>query len=165
MTKEVQHLVLEYTSDEMNTDEEFELTTSHCLPILPPSIVGVSRLLQLYYTMTVCLDFGRSGQDLQMLFPIQIGTRPYTGGPNDYRIEYGPCCDHVEGGIYLDPEFANNARGGFWDEEGNETDSASVDPEAPPLYRPVYLKVVKCTPGDKNTGIVSCVVKQDEDDD
>lgn len=146
--------MLEYTSDEMSTDEEFELTTSHCLPILPPSIVGVSRLLQLYYTMTVCLDFAHSGQDLQMLFPIQIGTRPYTGGPNDFRIEYGPCCDHVEGGIYVDPEFANNARGGFWD-DGNETSSLVVDPEAPPLYRPVYLKVVKCGPSEAS-GVVKC---------
>lgn len=139
----MQHLVLEYTSDEMNSDEVFELITSHCLPILPPSLVGVSRLLQLYYTMTVCLDFERSGQDLQMLFPIRIGTRPYTGGssPNDFRLEYGPCCDHVEGGIYVDPEFVPNNRGsGFWDDDGSEGDTST---EAPPLYRPVYLNVVK----------------------
>lgn len=146
VTKEVQHLVLEYTSDEMGADEEFELTTSHCLPILPPSIVGVSRLLQLYYTLTVCLEFERSGQDLQMLFPIRIGTRPYTGaGSSDFQLQYGPCCDHVEGGIYVDPEFTRNGGGGFWDDdekEGNEMETGGK--EAPLLYRPVYLNVVRC---------------------
>lgn len=143
-------MVLEYTSDEMSPDEEFELITSHCLPILPPSLVGVSRLIQLYYTMTVCLDFERSGQDLQMLFPIKIGTKPYMGAsasPGDFQIEYGPCCDHVEGGIYLDPEFAPPTRGSvFWEEEDGESD---VKEDTQPLYQPVYLNMVRCPVRDQ----------------
>lgn len=132
--------MLEYTSDEIMTNEDLELTTSHCLPILPPSIVGISRLVQLYYTLTVNLEFELSGQDLQMLFPIKIGTKPFNG--HDYKIEYGPCCDHVEGGIYVDPEFARGNR--FWD-DGDEEEATPPGHDPQPLYRPVYLKVVRIT--------------------
>lgn len=138
VTKEVQHLVLEYSSDSVDCNEELELNTSHCLPILVPTIVSVCRLVQLYYTLTVCLEFEQSGQDLQMLFPIKIGTKPYTGAQNDFILEYGPCCDHVEGGIFVDPEFTSG-QSRFWDDGTDSTLDS-------PLYRPVYLKVVKCPP-------------------
>lgn len=98
--------------------------------------------------MTVCLEFEHSGNDLEMLFPIKIATKPFTEGPNDFSVEFAPCCNHVEGGIYLDPEFLKSGSR-FW--EDNE--DSDVDSEMP-IYRPVYLKVVKNPPPEKSVNNV-----------
>lgn len=74
-----------------------------------------------------------------MLFPIKIATRPFNGG-QPYKMEYGASCDHVEGGMYIDPEFSSLNGNRFWDDKNDEIEPIP-DSEPVPLYRPVYLKI------------------------
>lgn len=63
------------------------------IPVVPPTLVGVCRLIQIYYVLKVCKNkqinfhtfhnilkvcviMKNSGEDLHMEFPLTIGTKP-----------------------------------------------------------------------------------------
>uniref|UniRef100_A0A7E4W6C0 Arrestin_C domain-containing protein n=1 Tax=Panagrellus redivivus TaxID=6233 RepID=A0A7E4W6C0_PANRE len=123
------------------------------IPVVPPTMVGVCRLMQIYYTLKVSVEDERKNETLEMEFPVTIATVPYRSPQTQlYSISYDFCVDYVEGGRYISPEFR---LGQVYDGNGPTT----VDEETPPtdqieeeediiLYRPVYVKVM-----DKPKGI------------
>ncbi|KAJ9579335.1 hypothetical protein L9F63_024555, partial [Diploptera punctata] len=140
VNKEVQHLVLEYKGDPVrpNTRSKWDSAQSLVVPVMPPSLVGVCRLLQIYYVLKVNLEFEKSGDDLQMHFPITIATVPFRI-PNSNQqpnIHYEVSCEHVEGGLYIGPEF-------LLGEVYDGTSNHDAQRETVVLYRPVYVTVVK----------------------
>jgi hypothetical protein len=55
VNKEIQHLVLEYKGEAVrpNTRSTWDSAQSLVVPVMPPSLVGVCRLLQIYYVLKV----------------------------------------------------------------------------------------------------------------
>jgi hypothetical protein len=55
VTREVQHPVLEYRGEAVKpgTHAKWDSAQSLVVPTMPPSMVGVCRLLQLYYVLKV----------------------------------------------------------------------------------------------------------------
>ncbi|XP_034233055.1 arrestin domain-containing protein 4-like isoform X1 [Thrips palmi] len=137
VTKELQHLVLEYRGEEVgpHSHRNWDSGGTLRLPVMPPSLVGVCRLLQIYYVLKVNLEFERSGDDLQMHFPVTIATVPFRipNSPTQPNIQYEVASEHVEGGTYIGPEFL---LGQVYD------GSTNLPQETVVLYRPVYVAVV-----------------------
>ncbi|KAG7175696.1 Arrestin domain-containing protein 3-like 2 [Homarus americanus] len=140
VTKDVQHQVLEYAGDPVapGTRWKFDSSQSLVVPVMPPTLIGVCRPLQIYYVLKVHISMSKSGEDLHMHFPITIATVPFRI-PNSNQqpnITYSVCCDHVEGGLYTGPEF----------QLGQVYDGGlDSNPESVLLYRPVYA----CIPNPK----------------
>ncbi|XP_046669540.1 arrestin domain-containing protein 3-like [Homalodisca vitripennis] len=138
VTKEVQHLVLEYRGDSVkpNTRHKWDSAQSLVVPVMPPSLVGICRLLQIYYVLKVNLEFEKSGDDLHMHYPITVATVPFRI-PNSTQptIHYDVACEHVEGGMYIGPEFL---LGQVYDGS-----NAQEMRETVVLYRPVYVCVTR----------------------
>ncbi|GFR04117.1 arrestin_C domain-containing protein [Trichonephila clavata] len=138
MTKEVNHTVLEYRGDPIspNTRSKFDSSSSLVVPVMPPTLIGVCRLLQIYYVLKVWVEMEKSGDDLHMNFPITIATCPFRipNSNQQPKIEYEMCCDHVEGGMYIGPEFL---LGQVYD----GTMGCVEEGETVVLYRPVYVCV------------------------
>ncbi|XP_059468819.1 arrestin domain-containing protein 2-like [Neocloeon triangulifer] len=133
VTREVQHPVLEYRGEPVKpgTHAKWDSAQSLVVPTMPPSMVGVCRLLQLYYVLKVNLEFEKSGDDLQMHFPLTIATVPFRipNSANQPSVKYEHSCDHVEGGLYTGPEFLL----------GEVYDGDHDGRETVVLYRPVYV--------------------------
>jgi hypothetical protein len=55
VNKEIQHLVLEYKGEAVrpNTRSKWDSAQSLVVPVMPPSLVGVCRLVQIYYVLKV----------------------------------------------------------------------------------------------------------------
>lgn len=55
VTKELQHSVLEYRGEEVgpHSHRNWDSGGTLRLPVMPPSLVGVCRLLQIYYVLKV----------------------------------------------------------------------------------------------------------------
>ncbi|RWS09522.1 vitellogenin-3-like protein [Dinothrombium tinctorium] len=137
LNKETNHTVLEYRGDIIapHTRSRFDSSNSLVVPVMPPTLLGICRLLQIYYVLKVWIEMEKSGDDLHMNFPITIATCPFRI-PNSKQqpiIEYEVCCDHVEGGMYIGPEFQ---LGQVYDGTFNMEEGENVV-----LYRPVYVRV------------------------
>ncbi|XP_050700191.1 arrestin domain-containing protein 2-like [Eriocheir sinensis] len=140
VTKDLQHPVLEYTGDPVaaGTRWKFDSSQSLVVPVMPPTLIDVCRLLQIYYVLKVNIEMSKSGEDLHMHFPITIATVPFRipNSSQQPNITYSVCCDHVEGGMYTGPEFQ---LGQVYD------GGCDNNPESVLLYRPVYA----CIPNPK----------------
>lgn len=55
VTKDLQHPVLEYTGDPVaaGTRWKFDSSQSLVVPVMPPTLINVCRLLQIYYVLKV----------------------------------------------------------------------------------------------------------------
>lgn len=55
VTKDLQHSVLEYTGDPVGSGSRCKFDSSQCLvvPVIPPTLVSVCRLIQIYYVLKV----------------------------------------------------------------------------------------------------------------
>ncbi|XP_077499011.1 arrestin domain-containing protein 3-like [Amblyomma americanum] len=143
VNKEATHTVLEYRGDQIHphTRHKFDSSNSLVVPVMPPTLVGVCRLMQMYYVLKVWVEMEKSGDDLVMNFPITIGTCPFRipNSKQEPNIDYAVCCDHVEGGMYIGPEFQLGQvyDGSMGVEEG----------ETVVLYRPVYVSIRNPTRG------------------
>ncbi|BES98455.1 Arrestin (or S-antigen), N-terminal domain [Nesidiocoris tenuis] len=133
VTKETEHLVLEYKGEciKPNTCSKWDSNQDLVLPVTPPSLVGLCRLLQIYYVLKVGLEFEKSGEDLTMHFPITVATVPFRipNSKEQTAVHYGVASSHVEGGMYVGPEFLL----------GQVYDGTSEAPVI--LYRPLYVCV------------------------
>ncbi|KAF2365094.1 Arrestin-like N-terminal [Trinorchestia longiramus] len=153
VTKDIQHSVLEYTGDSVSTGSRWKFDSSQCLvvPVIPPTLVSVCRLIQIYYVLKVNIEQSKAGEDLHMHFPITIATVPFRI-PNSKlqpNISYNVCCDHVEGGMYIGPEFQ---LGQVYD---GGADGLSGEPVL--LYRPVYVCIpnsITTTPSAKSRKMI-----------
>ncbi|XP_022257211.1 uncharacterized protein LOC106472987 [Limulus polyphemus] len=147
INKETNHTVLEYRGDpiEPQTRSRFDSTNSLVVPVMPPTLIGICRLLQMYYVLKVWVEFEKSGDELHMNFPITIATCPFRipNSNQQPQIEYDVSCEHVEGGMYIGPEFQ---LGQVYDGTLGIEDGNTVV-----LYRPVYV----CVHHNRNSASVS----------
>uniref|UniRef100_T1HCV7 Arrestin C-terminal-like domain-containing protein n=1 Tax=Rhodnius prolixus TaxID=13249 RepID=T1HCV7_RHOPR len=135
VTKETEHLVLEYKGNltKPNSISKWDSDQNLVLPVTPPSLVGLCRLLQIYYVLKVGLEFEKSGEDLQMHFPLTVATVPFRipNSKETSSVHYGVASCHVEGGMYVGPEFLL----------GQVYDGTTVRSDPVILYRPLYVCV------------------------
>uniref|UniRef100_A0A915DY99 Arrestin C-terminal-like domain-containing protein n=1 Tax=Ditylenchus dipsaci TaxID=166011 RepID=A0A915DY99_9BILA len=147
--KSAMSTVLEYRSPKVaeNTQAKFD-SSNHTddqhhpikIPVVPPTMIGVCRLIQIYYILKVCIEDERKNETLEMEFPIIIATIPYRSTQSPfYSVGYDFCVDYVESGKYISPEFrlGHVYDGGDSGEGGEDNEEDDVI-----LYRPVYVKVV-----------------------
>ncbi|CAJ0606654.1 unnamed protein product [Cylicocyclus nassatus] len=138
-SKSVTCLVFEHKSPTIppNSQGKYDSTLEQPirLPVVPPTLIGVCRLVQIYYILQVCLVDEKNNECLHLEFPITVATVPYRI-PNAPQppIDYDFCANHVEGGKYVSPEFRlGQVYDGEINEEGREEEVV--------LYRPVYAKL------------------------
>lgn len=142
VNKEAQHLVLEYKGQPIkpHSRTKWDSAGSLVLPVMPTTLLGICRLLQVYYVLKVGLDTDKTNDIVQMHFPITVATVPFRI-PNmlveqQTRIKYETASQHVEGGLYIGPEFL---LGQVYD--GCTETSTAREPIV--LYKPVYVAVDK----------------------
>ncbi|KHJ79729.1 arrestin domain protein, partial [Oesophagostomum dentatum] len=150
-SKSVTCLVFEHKSPVIppNSQGKYDSTLEQPirLPVVPPTLIGVCRLLQIYYVLRVCLADEKGNESLHLEFPVTVATVPYRI-PNAAppSIDYGKyfCANHVEGGKYVSPEFRlGQVYDGEINEEGREEEVV--------LYRPVYAKIAERRVGSPPT--------------
>lgn len=54
---------------------------------MPTTLVGICRLAQIYYILTISLDSNKEEDLVQVIFPITIGTVPFRI-PNSNKIPH-----------------------------------------------------------------------------
>uniref|UniRef100_T1J719 Arrestin C-terminal-like domain-containing protein n=1 Tax=Strigamia maritima TaxID=126957 RepID=T1J719_STRMM len=135
VNKSTSHTVLEYTGDPVHSHSrsKFDSSSSLVVPVMPPTLVGICRLLQVQYMLKVSLQLENSGEDLNLNFPISIATCPFRipNSNQQTQISYEVAADHVEGGLYIGPEF----------QLGQVYDGSTDEAETVVLYKPVYVCV------------------------
>ncbi|VDL82151.1 unnamed protein product, partial [Nippostrongylus brasiliensis] len=47
------------------------------LPVVPPTLIGVCRLIQIYYVLSICLVDEKGNESLHIEFPLTVATVPY----------------------------------------------------------------------------------------
>ncbi|KAI6228372.1 CBN-ARRD-6 protein [Aphelenchoides besseyi] len=137
-TKSVVSMVLEHRSPSIseNTRAKFETIPDHPvkIPVVPPTQIGLCRLIQIYYVLKICIEDERKNESLNMEFPITIATIPYRPSSSTvYSCTYEFCVDWIATGDFISSEFR---LGQVYDGENAE------DMEDIILYRPVYVRVV-----------------------
>ncbi|XP_018336415.1 arrestin domain-containing protein 3-like isoform X2 [Agrilus planipennis] len=143
INKETKHIVFEYKGDyvKQNSRTKWDSANSLVIPTMPTSLVGICRLAQIYYVLSVSLDNEKDIDIVHLTFPITIGNVPFRI-PNSSvvpKVKYEPACSHVEGGLYTGPEFL---LGQVYDGTDKSTRESIV------LYRPVYVAVERNTSQD-----------------
>lgn len=138
VSKDLKHLVFEYRGSQVkpNTRTKWDSSNSLVLPPMPTTLVGICRLAQVYYILTISLDSVKEMDIVQISFPITVATVPFRI-PNSNMtptVKYEHAAPHVEGGMYTGPEFL---MGQVYD--GN--DHSLREPIV--LYKPVYVTVDK----------------------
>ncbi|KAE9551873.1 hypothetical protein FO519_004922 [Halicephalobus sp. NKZ332] len=148
-TKNITSTVLEYRSPTVNENTQAKFDSSleqHPIkiPVVPPTMVGVCRLLQIYYMLKVSVEDERKNESLEMEFPLTIATIPYRSPQTQlYSITYDFCVDYVEGGRYISPEFRLGQVYDGNQPPGERENGAEDDEEDIILYRPVYVKCIE----------------------
>lgn len=82
------------TNVKPHSRSKWDSSNSLVLPPMPTTLVGICRLVQIYYVLTVSLDSEKDSDVVQVSFPITIGTEPFRI-PNSNRtpsIKYGTVC-------------------------------------------------------------------------
>ncbi|CAL8089540.1 unnamed protein product [Orchesella dallaii] len=143
--KEVSHTILEYRSAPVSphTRTKWDSQQSLVVSTMPPTLAGICRLIQIYYVLKVNLEFEKTGEDLLMHFPITVGTVPFRipNSKQKPKIQYEVASDHVEGGMYIGPEF----------QLGQVYDGTTEFGDSIVLYRPVYINVIPSTAATTNS--------------
>ncbi|XP_033737483.1 arrestin domain-containing protein 3-like [Pecten maximus] len=153
LRKDVSHRVWEYKGDSVaphHTERFDNLQNFLQVPVMPPTLVDVCNLIQIYYTLQVGLVMEDTGEVLELNFPMTIATTPYRITNAPYPImQYDVAAENVEGGMYISSEFqVGQVYTG--DEEENETEMFII-------YRPVYICIpherIKVTNTEKDVNI------------
>ncbi|KJH48238.1 arrestin domain protein [Dictyocaulus viviparus] len=149
-SKTLTSVVFEHKSSAITPNNEGKydssIEQSIRLPVVPPTLIGICRLLQIYYILRICLVDEKGSECLHLEFPLTVATVPYRI-PNapPPPVDYDFCVNHVEGGKYVSPEFR---LGHVYDGEGDE----EVREEEVVLYRPVYVKLAERGNGSSSSG-------------
>jgi len=133
LSKGASHRIWEFRGPPVppHTTKNFQDLQQHLIvPVTPPSLEDVCKLMEIYYVVKVSLGLEKSGEDLSVDFPIDIATVPYRI-PNkpSPQVSYEVADSRVEGGSYISPEFQI---GQVYDGSMLDTDENII------LYRPVY---------------------------
>lgn len=140
LCKEASHKVWQYRGDTVraHATEKFDDLQQYLqLPVVPPSMVDVCSLVQIYYTLKVCLVMEESGEVLDLHFPVTVATTPYRIPNAPYPIlQYDHCVPNVEGGMYVSSEFQ---LGQVYMGDGEEETDEVI------LFRPLYV----CVPHER----------------
>ncbi|KHJ41919.1 arrestin domain protein [Trichuris suis] len=156
VAKTVSYVVLEHQTPRVLPRSRRRFDTSlektFKLPVVPPTLIGFCRLIQIYYVLTVSLEILKATKSrLSIDFPFTVATVPprHTLKPAP-TLSYVYCSSHVEGGMYVSPEF----------QLGQVYDGSTTEHDHILLYRPVYvcisdrteepLGVVKLTADDSS---------------
>ncbi|XP_017774477.1 PREDICTED: arrestin domain-containing protein 3-like [Nicrophorus vespilloides] len=136
VSKDLKHLVFEYRGSQVkpNSRTKWDSQSSLVIPPMPTTLVGICRLAQIYYVLTVSLDSTKETDLVQLSFPITVATVPFRI-PNTNKtpsVRYEHAAAHVEGGQYIGPEFL---LGQVYDGNDHQTREPIV------LYKPVYVTV------------------------
>ncbi|ELT96773.1 hypothetical protein CAPTEDRAFT_177316 [Capitella teleta] len=139
LTKDVSHKIWEYKGPTVSphSSETFHDLYKHLqVPVMPPTLNEVCKVIEIDYIIKVSLGLEKSGEDLEMEFPVDIATVPFRI-PNSKPLELGYeiADERVEGGMYISPEFQ---LGQVYDGTANSHDEIV-------LYRPVYV----CVPHER----------------
>jgi len=142
LMKEVSHKVWEYKGPTVppHTTQSFHDLHKHLqVPVAPPTLAEVCKLIELYYVLKVTLGMEKSGEDLDMDFALDVATVPFRipSRPSP-DLKFENAVDYVEGGMYISPEFQ---LGQVYDGTVEGSDGDIV------LYKPVYV----CIPHEKVT--------------
>lgn len=150
ITKEIRHVIMEHSSQAVrpHSSKNFnDLCEDLQLPVVPPTLTNVCRIIEIKYILSVGLAGEKLSDDLSIDFPVIITSVPHRTINNDIpELTYRPADSHVEGGIYISPEFQLGQvyDGGLMD-PGLDLSS---DREPLILYRPVYLCIVRQNSGE-----------------
>ncbi|VDK87928.1 unnamed protein product [Litomosoides sigmodontis] len=113
------------------------------LPVVPPTLIGVCRLLQIFYVFQACLEDEKGNQTLQMEFPLTIATLPFLKATMPMpKLDYDICCPHVEGGRYISHEFRINPADDDNNDDGQNLEQSITDDHVV-LYRPLYVCIAQ----------------------
>ncbi|XP_063923646.1 uncharacterized protein LOC135137824 [Zophobas morio] len=138
VSKDLKHHVFEYRGSnvKLHSRSKWDGSNSLVLPPMPTTLVGICRLVQIYYVLSVSLDSDKDVDVAQVNFPITIAIVPLwiPNTNTSPTIRYEHACSHVEGGQYIGPEFL---LGQVYD--GNEHHIR----EPIVLYKPLYVTVDK----------------------
>ncbi|KAI1727822.1 arrestin domain-containing protein 2 [Ditylenchus destructor] len=141
--KSVVSTVLEYRTPTVSEHTQAKFDSSSLsdrapirIPVVPPTLIGMCRLMQIYYILKICVEDERKNESLEMDFPVTIATVPFRSTQSPfYSVGYEFCVDYVESGKYISPEFRlGHVYDGLENGEANQEDDVI-------LYRPVYVKV------------------------
>uniref|UniRef100_A0A5S6R438 BTB domain-containing protein n=1 Tax=Trichuris muris TaxID=70415 RepID=A0A5S6R438_TRIMR len=137
VAKTVSYVVLEHQTPRVLPRSRRRFDTSlektFKLPVVPPTLIGFCRLIQIYYVLTVSLEILKATKSrLSVDFPFTVATIPPKHTlKQDPALSYVYCASHVEGGMYVSPEF----------QLGQVYDGSTVEHDNVLLYRPLYLSL------------------------
>ncbi|OXA40481.1 Arrestin domain-containing protein 2 [Folsomia candida] len=160
VSKELSNTILEYRGAPVvpRSRIKWDSHQNIVVPVMPPTLLGVCRLIQIYYVLKVSVELEKSGEDLQMHFPITIATVPFRI-PNSTQqpaIQYDVASEIAEGGMYIGPEF----------QLGQVYDGSVENGDSVVLYRPVYVSVTSQGNGTRSrsetpTGVGRNAIEKD----
>ncbi|XP_014661819.1 PREDICTED: uncharacterized protein LOC106804925 [Priapulus caudatus] len=134
LNKDALHTVMEFRGPNVGpiSRYRFDDYDQLQLPIVPPTLSSdICRLIQISYSLKICMTMEESGDDMHMEFPIVVATMPYrVPSATPPAAYYGHCSQHVEGGMYISPEF----------QLGQVYDGSTEDDNII-LYRPTYVHI------------------------
>ncbi|CAK9302492.1 unnamed protein product [Gordionus sp. m RMFG-2023] len=107
--KSVSYVVTNNISPKISNNANVQITSSSfriLVPVVPPTLEHICRLIQISYILKFSLDIERSNKRLSLDFPVIISTTPqiYSNAPIP-KLYYEHSVTHVEGGNYIPPEF------------------------------------------------------------
>ena len=80
MTKEISHLIWEYKGSIVpphSTKHFQDLSKYLQVPICPPTLSEVCKVIELYYILKVSLGREKSGESVDMEFALDVATVPF----------------------------------------------------------------------------------------
>lgn len=71
MSREINHLILELTGDAVkpNTQTKWDSADSLVVPIMPPSLLGICKLIHIYYVLRVRIYYFDFAPTFNYFFP------------------------------------------------------------------------------------------------
>ncbi|ESN93407.1 hypothetical protein HELRODRAFT_115644 [Helobdella robusta] len=145
ITKEIRHCILEH-SNQLISRRTYaslsELSEGLQLPVVPPTLTNVCKVTEINYILKMGLCGDRLSEEMTVELPIIITSEPSSHRTinNDIPVlDYKPADNHVEGGIYVSPEFL---LGQVYDGEHEERQTGETK-DSIILFRPSYVCIVK----------------------
>ncbi|KAL3867827.1 hypothetical protein ACJMK2_040673 [Sinanodonta woodiana] len=109
LAKTVTHKVWEYQAEMVEPYDAVSYNRLHevlRVPPMPPTLLEVCNIIQIYYTLKVKVASQQAGGLLELNFPVTVATVPFRiPNSTDPEIHYEVAVQNVEGGNYISPEF------------------------------------------------------------
>ncbi|KAK3592075.1 hypothetical protein CHS0354_019330, partial [Potamilus streckersoni] len=109
LAKTVTHKVWEYQAEMVEPFDAVSYDRLHevlRVPPMPPTLLDVCNIIQIYYMLKVKVISQQAGGLLELNFPVTVATVPFRiPNSTDPEIHYEVAVPNVEGGNYISPEF------------------------------------------------------------